>query len=79
MSQLRHPRVYECRSTRYIAGGFEPSIDEMLSDPIVLALIRRDGFSAGEIRAMVGKIGRRLAVASLRARAALPWRACSNL
>ncbi len=34
-------------------AGIEPAIDDMLADPIVHAIMRRDGIGEGEVRAAI--------------------------
>jgi hypothetical protein len=38
--------------------GGEPTLQEILSDPIVVALMRADGVDPGEIEAMLSRISR---------------------
>ena len=37
----------------WLQPGFEPSIDEMMSDPLVQAIMRRDGLSVEQVRGVV--------------------------
>jgi len=48
---------------RWAQGGFEPSLDELLDEPIAALLRRRDRLSEAEVRAAVGVARQRLAVA----------------
>ena len=50
--------------TRWLAAGKEPTLADMLADPIVALVMRRDGVSPAQLRAVVatarGKLHRRL-------------------
>jgi hypothetical protein len=37
--------------SRYVAGGVEPSLEEMLDDPVVQAVMERDGVTDERVRA----------------------------
>ena len=52
-------------------AGIEPAIDNMLADPIVHAVMRRDGLQEVDIRAVIARASPRAAllVAAPRARA----------
>jgi hypothetical protein len=39
--------------TRFLAAGKEPPLDEVLADPLVALVMRRDGVSAAQLRAVV--------------------------
>ena len=39
-------------------AGTEPAIDDMLADPIVHAVMRRDGIGEGEVRAALARARR---------------------
>lgn len=41
----------------------EPTLDELLEDPVACALMRRDGVEAAEVRALMRDLGRRLSAA----------------
>jgi carbamoylphosphate synthase small subunit len=55
----------------------EPTLDEMLSDPIVVALMDADGVDARELTAMLRDVGRRLG-ANRGARSWSQWPAGSH-
>lgn len=38
----------------------EPSVDEMLSDPLIQLMMERDGLSDGEVRTLMADTKRRL-------------------
>ena len=44
----------------------EPSLDELLDEPIVRLLMRRDGVEAHEVRALVEAMGRHMTTQSSR-------------
>lgn len=48
----------------------EPTLDEILADPIVGLILRRDGLTAGAVRVRLDRERRRLARASALPRAA---------
>lgn len=35
-------------------AGVEPAVEELLSDPIVLLIMKRDGLSVGDVRRSIG-------------------------
>ncbi|GEO40632.1 serine/threonine protein kinase HipA of HipAB toxin-antitoxin module [Skermanella aerolata] len=41
-------------------GRPEPSLDELLNDPILHALLARDGLTVGEVRRFLDEMKRRL-------------------
>ena len=41
-------------------AGFEPELEDMLSDPIVLALMSRDGVEPAELNAVLSDAAKRL-------------------
>ena len=45
---------------RALAEFDEPSVEEMLSDPIVQALMRADGVHAGELEALLCSVAKRI-------------------
>jgi hypothetical protein len=45
---------------RFLAAGREPTLDEVLTDPLVALLMRRDGVSAAQLRAIVTTAQERL-------------------
>jgi hypothetical protein len=51
----------------------EPSLEDILSDPITLAVISADGVDAGELDAMLRCVAQKRRTAELSA-AAAPWR-----
>jgi hypothetical protein len=55
----------------------EPTLEEMLSDPIVVALMDADGVDARELKAMLNDVGRTLG-SSRGARSWGPWPAGSH-
>lgn len=55
----------------------EPTLEEMLSDPIVVALMDADGVDARELKAMLNDVGRTLG-ANRGARSWGPWPAGSH-
>lgn len=44
------------RAHPWSAGGCEPRLDEVLADPIVHQIMRRDGVSPGDLRALVARV-----------------------
>jgi hypothetical protein len=63
----------------YARRGTEPAIEEMLSDPVVLAMMTRDGVTVREVRSMIASLRRRLAVTREPRRGEFEWRAAANL
>jgi hypothetical protein len=61
----RGPRRAPARKEPYAEAGIEPALEDLLTDPLTVALMRRDGVSASSLRALISA-----ARASLRARAA---------
>ncbi len=59
MSHISAPDTQEFRETRRARGwgraGVEPSVHEMLGDPIVHLVLRRDGIGAGDVLAALAK------------------------
>ncbi len=45
--------------SRYIEGGVEPSLDEMLGDPVVKAVMERDGVTDERVRATLWQVRER--------------------
>jgi hypothetical protein len=41
------------RGTRWLAAGKEPSLEEVLADPLIGLVMRRDGVSPAQLRAVV--------------------------
>lgn len=60
------PRRRRARSEPYAAAGIEPAIEDILSDPLTWAVMRRDGVSDETLRTLIRDIR-----ASLRARTAV--------
>lgn len=52
--------VRAAAGTRFLAAGREPTLDEVLADPLVALLMRRDGVSAAQLRAIVATAQDRL-------------------
>jgi|GEM_PF-5546151 hypothetical protein len=46
-------------SARWAQAGIEPTIGEMLDDPVIMAVMRRDGVTAGDIAAVIRDVMRR--------------------
>jgi len=46
--------------TRWLTAGREPTLAEMLADPLVALVMRRDGVSPAELRAVVATAQGRL-------------------
>jgi hypothetical protein len=46
--------------TRWLAAGREPTLAEMLADPLVALVMRRDGVSPAELRSVVATAQTRL-------------------
>jgi len=44
------------RTGPWASAGSEPSIDELLSDPIAHALMRADGLVVRDVRAMIDRV-----------------------
>jgi len=42
--------------SRYASGGIEPSLEEMLGDPVVQAVMERDGVTDERIRETLSRI-----------------------
>ncbi|MFZ1416657.1 MAG: hypothetical protein WAS73_19090 [Defluviicoccus sp.] len=47
------PRRRQPRNEPYAIAGVEPAIEEILSDPITCALMRRDGVSETTLRTLL--------------------------
>ena len=45
--------------SRYIEGGVEPSLEEMLGDPVVKAVMERDGVTDERVRATLWQVRER--------------------
>lgn len=52
-SRLVVPRRRQPRNEPYAIAGVEPAIEEILSDPITCALMRRDGVSEATLRTLL--------------------------
>ena len=54
----RHPR--RPRRELYAEGGIEPSLEDLLHDPLTEALMRRDGVSIASLRELISSTRRGL-------------------
>jgi len=43
----------------WVAGGGEPALDDMLEDPIVVALMSRDGITEHDLRRLIARSRRK--------------------
>jgi len=48
------------RSDRFAGSGIEPTIEELLSDPLTAAVMRRDGVTEDGLRALITSTRRTL-------------------
>ena len=58
------PRRRQPRNEPYAIAGVEPAIEEILSDPITCALMRRDGVSEGTLRSLLASMRASLQVSA---------------
>jgi hypothetical protein len=56
------PRRRRPRNEPYAIAGVEPAIEEILSDPITCALMRRDGVSEATLRTLLTSVRTNLRV-----------------
>ena len=49
----RPPRRRPPRNEPYADGGIEPALEDLMTDPLTEAVMRRDGVSAATLRAIV--------------------------
>ncbi len=49
----RPPRRRQPRHEPYADGGIEPTLDDLMSDPLTAAVMRRDGVSPETLKAVV--------------------------
>jgi hypothetical protein len=56
---IRSNRFYSNREDAMIVSFREPTLKEILSDPVTKAVMRADGVEAGEIEAMLRDIAER--------------------
>lgn len=47
------PRPHRFTREMYAEGGVEPRLEELLTDPLTEALMRRDGVSVGSLRELI--------------------------
>lgn len=52
--------VRAAAGTRFLAAGREPTLDEVFADPLVALVMRRDGVSTAQLRAIVATAQDRL-------------------
>lgn len=48
-----HPRRRRGRNEHFAEGGVEPSVEELISDPVTLAIMRCDHVSEADLRGLV--------------------------
>jgi hypothetical protein len=53
----------------FLQAGVEPALDDMLADPIIQAVMRRDGVTSADLRAAIEQVRDRHAAAGRRDRA----------
>ncbi len=56
----RGPRRRSVRSEPFAEAGIEPSLEDLLGDPLTRLLMRRDGVSDSSLRALIGVAKERL-------------------
>jgi len=61
--------------TSFAAG--EPRLDDILADPIIHLVLKRDGLSAERVAALLVREQRRLGLGHIPRRAAVPVLACA--
>lgn len=57
------------QTNRWLQPGVQPALQEMLDDPIVRSVMRRDGVTRGEVEELVGNLLRRTAGRKIKAEA----------
>lgn len=50
------PRRKPRATSVFAGGGVEPAIDDLLDDPVMAAIMRCDGVSAADLRALLAKV-----------------------
>jgi hypothetical protein len=50
------PRRKPRATTVFAEGGVEPAIDDLLDDPVTAAIMRCDGVSPADLRALLAKV-----------------------
>ena len=48
-----HPRPRPTRREMYAEGGVEPKLEDLLTDPLTEAVMRRDGVSVANLRELI--------------------------
>ncbi|MBK8176753.1 MAG: hypothetical protein IPK66_16300 [Rhodospirillales bacterium] len=59
-AMTRAPRPRPPRKELYAEGGIEPALEELLTDPLTQAVMRRDGVSAASLRNLISAMRKEL-------------------
>lgn len=65
-SQQRRP------ADRFAEGGVEPSLEDLITDPVTAVIMRYDNVTPATLRTLVGRIRAKLLARSARADSAVP-------